>query len=307
MSSSSQTSASGVAPSTSENPGNGHGGKQRGRQSGQRGAVKVVLVEWAAYPLERDKEVGDQLVRCGLGRTLEAMKRCDAGLPLEVTVIINRADEPMEATDVLGKARDRLRRLLRIDPQRRVARRMRVYADLRNRYSFIEAVHFRDNRGQDFGAYDFGYRLLRKAGYEGEVLFMNSSVSGPHEANWLRKYQDQFRRHDKVGLCGISLNSHDTSRSPEPFAPHVQSYFLFTNMQVLEHALGAQLLGTNATHKLDVIAQGEIGISARVLDAGYRITSPTFPDFAYRRGDRWLIPYGDQRFQRKLRTPPNSI
>jgi len=269
--------------------------------------VKVVLVEWAAYPLQRDKEVGDRLVRYGLGRTLDAMKRWDAGLPLEVTVIINRADEPIEATNPLGKARDRLQRMLRIDPQRRVARRMRFYADLRNRYSFIEAVHFRDNRGQDFGAYDFGYRLLQRQGYEGDVLFMNSSVSGPHEANWLRKYRDQFRRHDRVGLCGISLNSHDTSRSPEPFAPHVQSYFLFTNMHVLKDAVGPQLLRTNATHKLDVIAQGEIGISARVLDAGYRITSAAFPEFAYRRGDRWSIPYGDQRFQRKVRTPPNSI
>jgi hypothetical protein len=305
MSSSPQINAFGVAPSTSENLSNGGGDKSRVQRAGE--AVKVVLVEWAAYPLERDKEVGAQLVRCGLGRTLEAMKRWDAGLPLEVTVIINRADSPSESTDVVGKARDRLQRMLGIDPQRRVARRMQRYADLRNRYSFIEAVHFRDNRGQDFGAYDFGYRLLQRQGYEGEVLFMNSSVSGPHEANWLQKYREQFHRHDKVGLCGISLNSHDTSRSPEPFAPHVQSYFLFTNMQVLRDAIGPQLLQTNATHKLDVIAEGEIGISARVLDAGYRITSAAFPDFAYRRGDRWLIPYGDQRFRRDVRTRANSI
>ncbi len=50
-----------------------------------RKGMKVVLVEWAAYPVERNKLVGGQLVRCGLGRSLEAMQRWPAGLPLELS------------------------------------------------------------------------------------------------------------------------------------------------------------------------------------------------------------------------------
>ncbi len=184
---------------------------------------------------------------------------------------------------------------------------MRTYADFTGRYSFIHSVHFRNNRGQDFGAYDFGYRLLQGQGYDGDVLFMNSSVSGPHGANWLAKYRDQFYRHENVGLCGISLNSHNTAREPEAFAPHVQSYFLFTNMRVLKHALGPRLFQANPTEKLDVIEQGEIGISGRVLDAGYAITATTFPDFAYHRGGEWSIPYGDQRFSAYSSAPANTI
>jgi hypothetical protein len=269
--------------------------------------MKIILVEWAAYPLERDKLVGDQLVRCGLGRTLEAMERWPAGLPLEVKVIVNRADPPEPPGTNMGKAWGKLQRLLQKDPAQQIARRMREYAALKSRYAFIESVYFRNNRGQDFGAYDFGYRLLLREGYEGDVLFMNSSVSGPHEANWLLKYREQFLRHDNVGLCGISLNSHDTSCDAQPFAPHVQSYFLFTNMGVLKHALGARLFQSATTDKRAVIEHGEIGISSRVLDAGYRITSSSFPEFAYRRGDDWSIPYGDLRFKPENGVPPNTI
>jgi rhamnan synthesis protein F len=271
--------------------------------------MKIVLVEWAAYPLERDKRVGAQVVKCGLGRTLEAFRRWPAGVPFELIVIINRADEPSPPASRLCRAWGKLQHAVGVSESQRIASRMRTYARLRERYSFIEAVHIRDNQGQDVGAYDFGYQLLQAQGYRGDVLFMNSSVSGPHEENWLSKYRDQFRRHENVGLCGISMNSHDTSRDAEPFAPHVQSFFLYTNMRVLQHAVGPRLFQLDTTDKEEVIAKGEIGISARVLDAGYRITSSNFPDFAYRRGDAWSIPYGDLRFSPRsaARVPANTI
>jgi hypothetical protein len=44
-----------------------------------------------------------------------------------------------------------------------------------------------------------------------------------------------------------------------------------------------------------------------VLDAGYSITSPVFPEFAYRRGDAWSIPWGDWRYSRRHRLPVNTI
>jgi hypothetical protein len=272
--------------------------------------VKVILVEWAAYPLYRNKVVDKHVVRCGLGRMLDGLKRYDPGLPVEVTVVINAAgalDQPLPpASDAVG-LREKFEAILRRQRELAVARRMRAYRNLAQQYPFIEAVHFRDNEGQDFGAYDYGYQLLQRQGYEGDVLFMNSSVSGPHEDGWLLKYRDQFRRHPNVGLCGIGLNSHNTSDGSMPFAPHVQSYFLYTNMKVLEHAVGPRLFDTDAPDKLDVIRLGEIGVSERVLAAGYSITSPSFPEFAYRRGDIWSIPVGDLRYSRRFRAPVNTI
>lgn len=281
-----------------------------------------MLVEWAAYPLYRDKLVDQHTVRCGLGRMLDGLKRHDPGLPIEVVVVINGAEQletcgkpegPGAAQGQLSSPewhsglRGKVERLLQRERALRVALRMRSYAALPRKYPFIEAVHFRSNQGQDFGAYDFGYQLLRRQGYAGDVLFMNSSVSGPHEDGWLLKYRDQFRRHPNVGLCGIGMNSHDTTEGDGPFAPHVQSYFMYTNMSVLEHAIGPRLFEADARDKVDVIRRGEIGISERVLDAGYSITSLTFPEFAYRRGGTWSIPWGDLRFSRRYRIPVNTI
>lgn len=269
--------------------------------------MKIVLVEWAAYPLARNKIVGKQRVRCGLGRTLQNMARWPAGVPFEVLLIINRAEPETDRKGWLSGARARLEQLLRRDEARKVERRMNTYARLPQRYPFVRHVHFRDNHGQDFGAYDLGYRLLQREGYEGDVLFMNSSVAGPHRPMWLAKYREQFRRHPNVGLCGISLNSHDTTKDDGRFAPHVQSYFLYTNMQILKRAVGARLFEVDAKDKLDVIEHGEIGISARVLDAGYGITSSSFPEFAYHKGEPWAIPYGDPRYEGRPTVPANRM
>jgi len=238
---------------------------------------------------------------------LDSMRRHDPGLPVDVTVIINGAGEAKSAVAPQPGLRGKVQQLVDRQRQMRLEHRMRAYAELTRKYPFVEAVHFRDNEGQDFGAYDFGYQLLQAQGHDGDVLFMNSSVSGPHEHGWLLKYRGQFRRHPNVGLCGIALNSHDTSDGDGPFAPHVQSYFLYTNMKVLEHAIGPRLFSADVHDKLDVIRHGEIGVSERVLDAGYSITSSAFPEFAYRRGDPWAIPWGDLRYSRRLRLPVNTI
>jgi hypothetical protein len=289
-----------------------------GSSATARGAnehVKVILVEWAAYPLYRNKLVDKHVVRCGLGRMLDGMRRYDPGLPTDVSVVINAVGDqpdivpprPRSEWPGASRLRNELERLMGRQRELALARRMRAYRRLARHYPFIDRVHFRDNQGQDFGAYDYGYQLLRSEGYEGDVLFMNSSVSGPHEHNWLLKYRDQFMRHPNVGLCGIGLNSHDTSNGSGPFAPHVQSYFLYTNMKVLEHAIGPRLFDGDPHDKLDVIRKGEIGVSQRVLEAGYSITSPSFPEFAYRRGDIWSIPVGDLRYSRQNHAPVNTI
>lgn len=235
-------------------------------------------------------------------------------MPASLLVVINAAgDSEVAAEPPHGKWRNRLESLLRLHRKQQLKRRLRSYARLPRKYAFIDAVRFRSNQGQDFGAYDLGYQLLQRQGYDGEVLFMNSSVAGPHRHGWLLEYRRQFRRHPQVGLCGIGLNSHDTSREPSPFAPHVQSYFLYTSMRVLRDAVGERLfdrherLDPEQQDKLEIIQHGEIGVSARVLDAGYSITSPRFPEFAYRRGNAWSIPRGDLRYSSRYPLPANTI
>lgn len=270
--------------------------------------VKIILMEWAAYPPQRDKIVGKQMVRCGIARILENMGRYDAGLPHDVIVVINAAGSAAQSAGGEG-SRGVVQRWRQRREQQQITERLHRYSELPHQYPFVQTVCFRDNRGQDFGAYDFGYQLLQGQGHHGDVLFMNSSLSGPHEQNWLAKYREQFYRHPNVGLCGIALNSHNTSHEPSEFAPHVQSYFLYTNMSVLKNAVGKCLLGEEAdsADKLDIIQRGEIGVSQRVLQAGYGITSAAFPDFAYHHGGAWSIPTGDLRFSRQHQLPANTI
>lgn len=274
------------------------------RASRGNARLQVVLVEDAAHPLYRNEVVNGKVIRCGLGRMLEGMDRYDPGVDIELLVVINEA---ASADPASSERSGPLRRWVERRRRRRAERRRHMYAHLPQRYPFIGEVVFRGDQGLTLGAYDWGYQLLARRGYRGDVSFMSSSVVGPCEHGWLLKYRGQFRRHPNVGLCGIGLNSHDTSAEDGPFAPHVQAYFMYTNMQVLSHALGPRLLNADVRDELDVIRRGEIEVSRRVLDAGYSITSPAFPGFAYRRGDRWAIPRGDLRYCPRLGLPINAI
>ena len=284
----------------------------RARPLAPRGTapVAVILVERAANPLYRNEQVDGKIIRCGLGRTLECMDRYDPGVDIEVLVVINEASCPASVAETSRPSERAWRPLKRWAEgrcRRRNERRRAMYAHLPRKHPFIGGVSFRDERGYELGAYDFGYQLLLERGYRGDVVFMSSCVVGPYEHGWLVKYRSQFRRHPRVGLCGIGLNSHDTSAGDGPFAPHVQSYFLYTNMQVLSEAVGPRLLDADVSDELDVIRRGEIGVSQRVLDAGYGITSPAFPEYAYRRGEPWALPRGDLRYCRRLGLPINAI
>ena len=92
--------------------------------------MKIVLVEWAGYPLRRQKVVAGHIVKCGLARILKSIDSCKAGAQFTVVIVVN-------CVDVVSDS---------------VIRRMRRYAELKMKYSFIESLHFRGNEGLDIGA-----------------------------------------------------------------------------------------------------------------------------------------------------------
>ena len=77
-------------------------------------------------------------------------------MPASLLVVINAAADPEIAPQPHGKWRDRLESLLRLHREQQLKRRLRSYARLPRKYAFIDAVRFRSNQGQDFGAYDLG-------------------------------------------------------------------------------------------------------------------------------------------------------
>jgi hypothetical protein len=259
--------------------------------------MQIILNEWAGYDLYREKIIGDHAVQCGLGRLLAKMAEFPAGLDVEVTLIVN--------TDI-GEKQWFLKRLFIKDKDLPYAQR---YYDLKEKYPFIKHLVFRSNWGRDIGAYNCGYWYLRKKNYQGDVLFLNTGVGGPKDSGWLLKYRDQFYKGANIGLCGITINSHDTNLDPSPFMPHVQSFFLFTNMTVLKRVFPFNLCGVWVLHdKKQLIQEGEIGISQKILNKGYGICCIALRDFNYYQGHDWSIPYaGDLRFLKEFHAFANQI
>jgi hypothetical protein len=243
--------------------------------------VKIVLADWAGYPLFRQRTLWTHRIECGSGRILENMERYQAGVPFDVILVINGKDPFNPAS---------------------------AYQALSKRHAFIEKVLFRDNTGFDIGAYNHGFQLLKNSQYQGDVLFMNSTLEGPSHDGWLLKYQKLFDQHEHTGLCGISMNSHNTNADRWVFMPHVQSFFLYTTMQVLQHVFADALCGAEVVdNRQTLIAEGEIGISQNILRAGYGIACLAFEDFFYTENGSWDVPEGDLRTKAEFREFANRI
>ncbi|MDD5275573.1 MAG: hypothetical protein PHR16_05780, partial [Methylovulum sp.] len=72
--------------------------------------------------------------------------------------------------------------------------------------------------------------------------------------------------------------------------------------------ISCQLSGYNIkNNRLSLILQGEIGISRKILDAGYSITSISFPDYCYKKGDPWNLPYEEIRYKKEFKQFANRI
>ncbi|MDD3906131.1 MAG: rhamnan synthesis F family protein [Candidatus Omnitrophica bacterium] len=251
-----------------------------------RPSVRIVLNDFIDYPLRRRKAIFRRKFWCGIGCLLENMSRFKAGADFKVILVINSSGGPEMKEKKL------------------------LYSSLRRKYPFILDIIFRDNSGFDFGAYDAGYRYLKATGYSNDIIFMNSSAIGPSDDHWLSQYSDLF--HDKpknIGLCGISLNSHTTHLEKKEFKPHVQSFFIYTSMNVMSRVFGDSLAETvpALSEKLDIISAGEIGFSWKVIEAGYGITSKLFKDFVYYKDAEWTVPCGDMRFTKKYNHLANHI
>lgn len=260
--------------------------------------VNIILVDFNDYRLRRKKKLGDKVIRCGLKRVLDRLNKVKPGIDFDLHLIINcsknkRSFKWYNVSLWLTNFRK---------PSNK------TYRSLQGIYPFINGVYFRSNIGMDIGAYNYGLQILRDRNYEGDVLFMNSSVMGPRRDNWLIDYRKLFGSIENTGLCGITLNSHNTSLPSPVFTPHVQSFFIYTNTEVLAKVFGSELPGCLiSSDKNKLINEGEIGISKKVIDADYSIRCSAFPHFNYQNGDDWTIPQGDIRLIREYKEYANQV
>lgn len=126
----------------------------------------------------------------------------------------------------------------------------------------------RANVGYDFGAWRDGLSRFRPADYD-EVICVNDSVYGPLFDLRPALANDRVAAAD---LWGMVVSDQNPSRAA-PRIPHVQSWFLGMRRPLLESDAWAQFwrsLGRPTT-KREIVEQLEIGFSARMAAAGFRI------------------------------------
>ncbi|HSS69732.1 MAG TPA: hypothetical protein VLQ46_03660 [Casimicrobiaceae bacterium] len=238
--------------------------------------IAVILTDWLGYELTREKQLGRSGIRItvGAGPLLANMARFSAGVPFVVILALNDLDASSSSYSMVeDRAASARQRWLRFAQQ----------------FPFVTRVQFRPNVDLDIGAYDHGLQLLRREKFEGDVLFMNSSLRGPSAHDWLARYHALFHERADIGLCGLTLSAVRVIDG-FPKRPHLQSTFLYTNMGVLQEVFPKGLYEGSLSSKQEAISHGEIAISQAVLRHGYALRCAAFPDFIYKLGDPWQIP-----------------
>ena len=132
----------------------------------------------------------------------------------------------------------------------------------------VDAFVPRANVGYDFAAWRDGLASFRPADHD-EVICVNDSVYGPLFDLGPALADARVAAAD---LWGMVLSDQNTSRSG-PRVPHVQSWFLGMRRPLLESDAWAAFWHGLATlpTKRDVVEQNEIGFSARMAAAGFRL------------------------------------
>lgn len=235
--------------------------------------VAIILTDWLGYEPARVKRVGGTAMEVGAGPLLENLARYSAGTAFFVILVLNElSTSPIASTET-----------------RAISEKKQWWQSFARQFAFVKDIQFRPNTDFDIGAYEHGLQILRQRKFEGDVLFMNSSLRGPSADNWLARYDSLFHERDDMGLCGITLNALAV-RDGFPELPHVQSFFLYTSMRVLQDVFPERLFQGALSSRQEAISNGEIAFSEAVLRHGYAIRCAAFPDFIYRLGDTWQVP-----------------
>jgi lipopolysaccharide biosynthesis protein len=157
----------------------------------------------------------------------------------------------------------------------------------------------RDNVGYDFGSWRAGLETIGTLSDFDEIICVNDSVYGP-----LFDLAPALSspRHRDADFWGMTIS--------DQIEPHVQSWFFAMRPRVIQSETFRQFWAASAGDlpKDDIIKQREIGFSAALGDAGYRIAAVydgrdrPVPSAAEKKKHwSWLSPLRTRRYCRKTR------
>ncbi len=167
-------------------------------------------------------------------------------------------------------------------------------------------VIYRENKGYDFGAWNYCINNILDKKYE-YYVFLNSSVRGPYldkNKNWLVEYLKLFNTRD-VKLVGSSINilnyyNHAVAEIYKHNGPytHVQSMFFILNKEGFEFLKNIQFFNKTYDNFNEVIIYKEIGMSQLILKNNWNINCilSKYRDYDYRKVKQNFNPTGSDPY-----------
>ena len=143
----------------------------------------------------------------------------------------------------------------------------------------LKKIFFKTNVGRDFSSYSLMADLIVKEARSNDyIFFQNRSGYGPFRNRWLREMILQYEKFDKTAICGSTINFKDHPNRSSKNLPHVQTYaFLIRNSYL--KMLNGDFPGHEEISRINIILEGEIGLSQFFIQKGYGITCMEWPEY----------------------------
>lgn len=243
---------------------------QKLRKNIEDDTVYVCVHEWGGYPIIRNKTLKDgKTFTCGLKAQLMRYEKERKSRLVDLTVTMSDSNKCKDL-DYIKKHSD----------------------------NFIEV----SNVGMDFSGYASFHKRIR-GNLNSYVILSNSSVDISQDI-FLDGYIKYMEDNPDVGILGISYSTKMyQTLIRRNFMPHIQSFFLFTTIDVLNEIVEnnqGHFPGENVSNKRLLIREGEIGLSTLALNLGYNL-AVVFPTtgkpFKFVNQLQWDKPLGDIRLK----------
>ena len=227
--------------------------------------------EWGGYPNIRQKKLkNSKSFFCGLNGYLSKIKEYSGEKSLHSVITMSNV-ELYPNKDYLAKSVDK----------------------------FIEVK----NNGMDFSGYSAMYNYVKNKP-NAFIIISNSSVNLAN-IDFIDSYISYMNDNPDVGIIGISYNTRcNQSLIRNKFRPHIQSFFYFTTISVLDEIVAVNngiFPGSLALDKRLIIRDGEIKISELAMFLGYKLAivcenGSVFTFDSNASYKNWSIPHGDMRY-----------
>lgn len=142
----------------------------------------------------------------------------------------------------------------------------------------IKKVILKGNVGRDFSSAHVCLKEMEKYASDNDVVMVkNRSGYGPLSAGWFEVYEKLFAPGSNIGLVGSTINlSGHPKASTDGITTHVQTYVYVSMWQHFAEIVDC-FPAINCVDRVNLIAEGEIGLSGLFLERGLALTCLVWP------------------------------